>query len=124
MIGRGSVTQAVVFGSTAPGTSGRPGTGVFLQGGTIVCSVGVLFMSRKLTCASHRGGTDNPSTPGSRARSAAPPCGRLGGFCRTRRCCSQDYEGTRPARACRAEGRTDYRGAAVGSCQCVGDTSP
>src|SRR5689334_4502559 len=32
MTGRGGVTQVVVFGSTAPGTSGRPGTGVFLQG--------------------------------------------------------------------------------------------
>src|SRR5262249_33736772 len=44
--GRGGVTQCVVFGSTAPGTSGRPGTGVFLQGGTTVWSVGVLFTSR------------------------------------------------------------------------------
>src|SRR3954453_3679812 len=47
--GRGGVRQAVVCGSTAPGTSGRPGIGVFLQGGTIVCSVGVLLMSGKLT---------------------------------------------------------------------------
>src|SRR6185503_4977940 len=31
--GRGGIKQIVVFGSTAPGTSGRPGTGVFLQGG-------------------------------------------------------------------------------------------
>jgi hypothetical protein len=31
MIGRGGVKQVVVLGSTAPGTSGRPGTGVFLQ---------------------------------------------------------------------------------------------
>ena len=31
--GRGGVRQVVVFGSTAPGTSGRPGIGVFLQGG-------------------------------------------------------------------------------------------
>src|SRR3954468_14228239 len=47
--GRGGVRQLVVCGSTAPGTSGRPGIGVFLQGGTIVCSVGVLLMSGKLT---------------------------------------------------------------------------
>src|SRR6476661_10195614 len=30
--GRGGVRQTVVSGSTAPGTSGRPGTGVFLHG--------------------------------------------------------------------------------------------
>ena len=40
--GRGGVRQIVVFGSTAPGTSGRPGIGVFLQGGATVCSVGRL----------------------------------------------------------------------------------
>src|SRR4029434_8405474 len=37
MTGRGGVRQVldfvVVFGSTAPGTSARPGIGVFLQGG-------------------------------------------------------------------------------------------
>src|SRR5689334_19393908 len=47
---RGGVKQIVVFGSTAPGTSVKPGTGVFLQGGAIPCSVGVLLMSGKLTC--------------------------------------------------------------------------
>src|SRR5689334_23852641 len=47
--GRGGVRQVVVLGSTAPGTSGRPGTGVFLHGGAIPCSVGVLLMSSKLT---------------------------------------------------------------------------
>src|SRR3954447_17024045 len=47
--GRGGVKQIVVFGSTAPGTSSRPGIGVFLQGGATVCSVGVLLMSGKLT---------------------------------------------------------------------------
>src|SRR4029453_1550390 len=31
--GRGGVGHTVVMGSTAPGTSGRPGTGVFLHGG-------------------------------------------------------------------------------------------
>src|SRR5262245_32626880 len=30
---RGGVRQIVVFGSTAPGTSGTPGIGVFLHGG-------------------------------------------------------------------------------------------
>src|SRR6516164_1180653 len=30
---RGGVRQVVVFGSTAPGTSGMPGIGVFLHGG-------------------------------------------------------------------------------------------
>src|SRR5262249_35802981 len=49
MIGRGGVTQAVVFGSTAPGTSGKPGTGVFLHGGTMAWGVGVLLMVGKLT---------------------------------------------------------------------------
>src|SRR5260370_40978408 len=34
---RGGVRQIVVFGSTAPGTSGTPGIGVFLQGGATVC---------------------------------------------------------------------------------------
>src|SRR4051794_20806493 len=48
--GRGGVKQIVVFGSTAPGTSGRPGIGVFLHGGATACCVGLLLMSRKLTC--------------------------------------------------------------------------
>src|SRR6187551_364927 len=47
---RGGVRQCVVLGSTAPGTSGTPGIGVFLQGGAMVCSVGLLLMSGKLTC--------------------------------------------------------------------------
>src|SRR4029078_6734193 len=47
--GRGGVMQSVVSGSTAPGTSARPRTGVFLQGGTMACSVGALLMSGKLT---------------------------------------------------------------------------
>src|SRR5262249_14927875 len=47
--GRGGVRQVVVVGSTAPGTSGTPGIGVFLHGGTMVCDVGVLLMSGKLT---------------------------------------------------------------------------
>ena len=47
--GRGGVRQVVVLGSTAPGTSERPGIGVFLQGGAIACNVGVLLMSGKLT---------------------------------------------------------------------------
>src|SRR5215470_11712104 len=34
-IGRGGVRQVSVFGSTAPGTSGTPGIGVFLQGGAM-----------------------------------------------------------------------------------------
>src|SRR5215470_17402258 len=49
MIGRGGVMQVVVFGSTAPGTSGNPGTGVFLHGATMACVVGFLLMSGKLT---------------------------------------------------------------------------
>src|SRR5678815_5605143 len=47
--GRGGVRQIVVTGSTAPGTSARPGMGVFLQGGATPCCVGVLLMSGKLT---------------------------------------------------------------------------
>src|SRR5262245_48799761 len=47
--GRGGVRQIVVLGSTAPGTSGRPGIGVFLHGGATVCCVGDLLMSGKLT---------------------------------------------------------------------------
>src|SRR5215469_4806453 len=46
---RGGVRQTVVLGSTAPGTSGMPGIGVFLHGGARVCWVGVLLMSGKLT---------------------------------------------------------------------------
>src|SRR5579871_774399 len=46
----GGVRQTVVFGSTAPGTSGIPGIGVFLQGGATVCMSGVLLISGKLTC--------------------------------------------------------------------------
>src|SRR6476659_4541295 len=47
---RGGVRHVVVLGSTAPGTSGMPGIGVFLHGGATVCSVGDLLMSGKLTC--------------------------------------------------------------------------
>src|ERR1700745_2922125 len=47
--GRGGVRQVVVLGSTAPGTSGTPGIGVFLHGGATTCWVGVLLMSGKLT---------------------------------------------------------------------------
>src|SRR6185436_514746 len=47
--GRGGVRHVVVLGSTAPGTSGTPGIGVFLHGGATVCRVGVLLMSGKLT---------------------------------------------------------------------------
>src|SRR4051812_1720561 len=49
MTGRGGIRQSVVSGSTAPGGSESPRTGVFLQGGTTACSVGVLLMSGKLT---------------------------------------------------------------------------
>src|ERR1700751_5260919 len=47
---RGGVRQMVVFGSTAPGTSGTPGIGVFLHGGATVCAVSLLLISGKLTC--------------------------------------------------------------------------
>src|SRR5271166_4157029 len=50
MTGRGGVRHVVVLGSTAPGGSDRPGTGVFLQGGAMPCSVTLLLMSGKLTC--------------------------------------------------------------------------
>ena len=40
--GRGGVRQVVVRGSTAPGTSVRPGTGEFLHGGAMPCTVGTL----------------------------------------------------------------------------------
>src|SRR5262249_43503146 len=46
---RGGVKHHVVLGSTAPGTSGTPGIGVFLHGGATVCVVGFLLMSGKLT---------------------------------------------------------------------------
>ena len=40
--GRGGVRQVVVFGSTAPDTSGTPGIGVFLHGGANALAVRVL----------------------------------------------------------------------------------
>src|SRR5271156_2253436 len=49
MTGRGGVTQSVVLGSTAPGGSERPRTGVFMHGGVMACSVGLVLMSGKLT---------------------------------------------------------------------------
>src|SRR5262245_19974177 len=36
-IGRGGVRHVVVLGSTAPGTSGTPGIGVFLHAGAMPC---------------------------------------------------------------------------------------
>src|SRR5215472_17978682 len=47
---RGGVRQFVVLGSTAPGTSGMPGIGVFLHGGAMPCVVAFRLMSGKLTC--------------------------------------------------------------------------
>src|SRR4029077_8276071 len=47
--GRGGVRHMVVLGSTAPGTSGTPGIGVFRHGGATPCTVGLLLMSGKLT---------------------------------------------------------------------------
>src|SRR5271167_4365982 len=50
MRGRGGVRQIAVLGSTAPSTSGSPGTAVFLQGGATPCTFGFLLISGKLTC--------------------------------------------------------------------------
>ena len=47
--GRGGVRQVPSLGLIAPGGSERPLIGVFLQGGAMPCSVGVLLMSTKLT---------------------------------------------------------------------------
>src|ERR1700736_2991148 len=47
--GRGGVRQVAILGSTAPGTSARPGIGVFLHGAATPCTVGLLLMSGKLT---------------------------------------------------------------------------
>src|SRR5882757_9073842 len=47
--GRGGVRQVVVRGSTAPGSSVRPGTGELLHGGATPCTVGLLLISGKLT---------------------------------------------------------------------------
>src|SRR4029077_666166 len=49
IMGRGGVRHVPSLGSIAPGGSERPLTGVFLQGGATVWSVGVLLMSGKLT---------------------------------------------------------------------------
>src|SRR5450755_3787946 len=67
MTGRGGVRHVAVLGSTAPGTSGRPGTGVFLHGGAMPCTVALLLMSGKLTCCTASSGRASPSTPGSHA---------------------------------------------------------
>jgi hypothetical protein len=48
--GSGGVRQTSVSESTARGTSGTPGIGVFLHGGATACVVGFLLMSVKLTC--------------------------------------------------------------------------
>src|ERR1700730_782027 len=42
--GRGGVRHVVVRGSTAPGTSARPGTGLLLHGGATPCTVGLVLM--------------------------------------------------------------------------------
>src|SRR3954447_3633201 len=47
--GRGGVRHTDVLGSTAPGTGGSPGMGVFIHAGAIACWDGDLFMSGKLT---------------------------------------------------------------------------
>src|SRR5262249_62185180 len=47
--GRGGVRQIVVLGSTAPGTSGRPGVGGVLHGGAAGCWVGGLLVFGELT---------------------------------------------------------------------------
>src|SRR5262249_36137592 len=48
--GRGGVRHTLFFGSTAPGTSLRPRTGVFWHGGAMPCVRELLLMSWKLTC--------------------------------------------------------------------------
>src|SRR5208337_1931591 len=45
--GRGGVRHTPVLGSIAPGTSARPGMGVFLHGKQMPCSVGLLLRSGK-----------------------------------------------------------------------------
>ena len=47
--GRGGVRHVPFRGSMAPGTSGNPVIGVFLQGGATPCTSGDLLMSTKLT---------------------------------------------------------------------------
>src|SRR4029453_2843097 len=47
---RGGIVQSVFFWSTAPGTCGTAGIGVFLHGGATHCTVDVELMSGKLTC--------------------------------------------------------------------------
>jgi len=44
-LARAGSDRSWFLGSTAPGTSGMPGIGVFLHGGAMVCSVGLLLMS-------------------------------------------------------------------------------
>src|SRR5208283_6106965 len=114
--GRGGVRQVVVLGSTAPGTSERPGIGLFLHGGAIPCSVEVLLMSGKLTpCIASRW-YSHPNTPGNRAPSAGTRRCRRGGFCRTHRWCSRDRVRTRQAPGFPSATKRDCRVTAAGSC--------
>src|SRR4029077_11716996 len=47
---RGGVRHVPGFGSIAPATDGIPGIGSYMRGGAMPCTVGLLLMSRKLTC--------------------------------------------------------------------------
>ena len=121
--GRGGVRQVVVLGSTAPGTSGRPGIGVFLHGGAMPCSVGRLVDVGEAHLL-HRVEVVEiaPVFLEAVRRRQRRRCGRPGGSCRTRRCCSRDRAGTWRAPACRAADRTGCPAVAAGSCRCAADT--
>ena len=63
------VRHVPVLGSIVPGTSGYPGSGSFLQGGAMACSVVLELMSGKLTCCIASRWYSSPSIPGSRGPS-------------------------------------------------------
>ena len=121
--GAGASGIVVVLGSTAPGTSGTPGIGVFLHGGATVCSerglvdVGEAHPLHRVEVIEVA-----PVFLEAVRRRQGRRCGRRDGSCRTRRWCSRDRAGTWRAPECRAADRTGCRAVAAGSCRCAADT--
>ena len=123
--GRGGVRQVVVFGSTAPGTSARPGdrrvparrSDALLGRGLV--DVGEAHALHRVEVIEVAPELLEAVRGRQRRRS-----GRRDGSCRTRRWCSPGRAGTWRAPACRAAGRTGCRAVAAGSCRCAADVMP
>ena len=116
--GRGGVRHVVVLGSTAPGTSAKPGIGVLLQGGATACSVGDLVDVGE---AHPLHGVEvieiAPKFLEPVCRRQRHRCGRRDGSCRIRRWCSRDRAGTWRASAFRSADRTGCREFPAGPCR-------